>query len=89
MNDDLLPKVYDENGNRKQLELDEMLSLYSAVLRMIYLDIMVKYPILDHERFKRGHTDFVGSVLDALDSTYADHIEGLRRDFVTKRKEDG
>ena len=88
MNDDCMAHIYDEHGKKRKLSTEEMLTVYASLLRAIYIEVMVACPTLKHDSFRKGHLDFVRSVIDSYDDTYADHIEGCRKVVLDKMAED-
>lgn len=91
--DEIIGHFFDSNGNKGEMRLKDVYGTEMEMLKLMYIDYMLRCTDADFDTFKEIHLKATGIMIDVIHSKYADHVEGLRNSFdekqSSKEKKDG
>jgi len=82
--DDIIANSYDSNGNIVPVTMKDCYQSYFNCIKLLYHDYMVRIVDGDFPTFKKMHMKTTAKIIDMVHSRFADHVEGIRNDFLKK-----
>ncbi len=86
MIDDVIANVYDKDGRKIEITMKDCYKTSLDVVTLLYHDYMVRIIDGDFYTFRQMHVNTTERMLDMIHSRYADHVEGIRMEFLERSK---